>query len=195
MLLAVALPAIILAHLLGLVLLLYSLEKVSGVVSRTWKRVRGIPLDVEQRGGTHDGGALAASPMKAAVAGVKSKGWVRGCACTVSSGGREGRGLSHAAGGGEPCDAGFGGRALPLPSLPTRATTLVECARPLACACAGKGGKWARPAGQAGRQSCPLAAAPPRQPPGGRRFAVCFGRDRRVSPRRRGQVTRWLGRE
>ena len=85
MLLAVALPAIILAHLLGLVLLLYSLEKVSGVVSRTWKRVRGIPLDIEQRGGTHDGGALAASPMKAAVAGVKSKGWVRGCACTVSS--------------------------------------------------------------------------------------------------------------
>lgn len=86
MLLAVALPAIILAHLLGFVLLLYSLEKVSGVVSRTWKRVRGIPLDVEQRGGTHtgDGNALAASPMKAALAGVKSKGWVRGCACTVS---------------------------------------------------------------------------------------------------------------
>lgn len=147
MLLAVALPAIILAHLLGFVLLLYSLEKVSGVVSRTWKRVRGIPLDVEQRGGTHtgDGNALAASPMKAALAGVKSKGWVRGCACTVSFVfGVEGRGecvWRHAAE--EVAEPLVGA----TPRLPAACTPLVG--RPASFACLPAGGEagngWLRP--------------------------------------------------
>lgn len=39
---AVWLPAVVAAHLLGFVLLLYSLEKVSGAVSKNWKRVRSL---------------------------------------------------------------------------------------------------------------------------------------------------------
>ena len=39
---AVWLPAVVVAHLLGCVLLLYSLEKVSGAVSKNWKRVRSL---------------------------------------------------------------------------------------------------------------------------------------------------------
>jgi hypothetical protein len=87
MLLWLAIPVLVLAHLLGLALLLYSLEKVSGSVSRTWRRLLRRPADVEN--GAPAEAALQASPMKAALAGVKSKGWVRGCACTVRRGGRE----------------------------------------------------------------------------------------------------------
>lgn len=86
--------AIGLSHLMGLVLLLYSLEKVSGVVSRTLKRVA--PRAMAKRRGGRGGDVetspspspeLMASPSKAgghAHGSARSKGWVRGCACPVS---------------------------------------------------------------------------------------------------------------
>ena len=44
---AVFVPPLVVAHVLGLILLLYSLEKVSGVVSKTLlRRRRALPLDV-----------------------------------------------------------------------------------------------------------------------------------------------------
>ena len=99
--LALAGTAIGLSHLLGLLLLLYSLEKVSGVVSRTMKRLTGksrrAAADLAEVGASPSpGGAghaspdLAASPSKSNHgSGLRAKGWVRGCACPVSNRGAE----------------------------------------------------------------------------------------------------------
>lgn len=90
----VAIPAIVLAHVIGFALLLYSLEKVSGIVSRTtrrlsWKKKAAAPnsSSVEAEAGrvNHSMRSLQPSPSKSIHNTVKSKGWVRGCACTVSS--------------------------------------------------------------------------------------------------------------
>lgn len=94
----VAIPAIVLAHAIGLALLLYSLEKVSGIVSRTtrrlsWKKkgatspsASSAPESAEAgRANNHSVRSLQPSPTKSIHNTVKSKGWIRGCACTVSS--------------------------------------------------------------------------------------------------------------
>lgn len=95
----VAIPAIVLAHVIGLALLLYSLEKVSGIVSRTtrklsWKKKGGAAspssssaaaaASAEAGRVNHSVRSLQPSPTKSIHNTVKSKGWVRGCACTVS---------------------------------------------------------------------------------------------------------------
>lgn len=94
----VAIPAIVLAHVIGLALLLYSLEKVSGIVSRTtrklsWKKKgaaspsssSSAAASAEAGRVNHSVRSLQPSPTKSIHNTVKSKGWVRGCACTVSS--------------------------------------------------------------------------------------------------------------
>jgi hypothetical protein len=90
----VAIPAIVLAHVIGFALLLYSLEKVSGIVSRTtrklsWKKKGATPnassAEAEAGRVNHSVRSLQPSPSKSIHNTVKTKGWVRGCACTVSS--------------------------------------------------------------------------------------------------------------
>ena len=104
--LALAGTAIGLSHLLGLLLLLYSLEKVSGVVSRTLKRVTGGKLgranarDAEAPGASPSP-ELASSPSKTGHgSGLRAKGWVRGCACPVRGMCEGGLGSEGAGGGG-----------------------------------------------------------------------------------------------
>ena len=96
----VAIPAIVLAHVIGLALLLYSLEKVSGIVSRTtrklsWKNKKGgggatspssssAAASAEAGRVNHSVRSLQPSPTKPIHNTVKTKGWVRGCVCTVS---------------------------------------------------------------------------------------------------------------
>lgn len=93
----VAIPAIVVAHVIGLALLLYSLEKVSGIVSRTtrklsWKKKKAnspssaaaAAASAEAGRVNHSVRSLQPSPTKSIHNTVKSKGWVRGCACTVS---------------------------------------------------------------------------------------------------------------
>ena len=106
--LALAGTAIGLSHLLGLLLLLYSLEKVSGVVSRTLKRVTGGKLgranarDAEAPGASPSP-ELASSPSKTGHgSGLRAKGWVRGCACPVRGMCEGGLGSEGAGGGGAP---------------------------------------------------------------------------------------------
>ena len=107
--LATILPALICAHVLGLVLLLYSLEKTFGVVSRIRKRFRlriyrgvaadlcetersdasprtateGAPfgfLSLEHGSGSSQGkAAVQAEPAHCAV----NEPWIRGCRCQV----------------------------------------------------------------------------------------------------------------
>jgi hypothetical protein len=85
-------PAFTFAHLLGLSLLLYSLEKVSGVVSKTWNRISG---RIRNGGRTDDADQLdrkssAEGPernpaVELEVAGHKARtaAWRRGCNCEV----------------------------------------------------------------------------------------------------------------
>jgi hypothetical protein len=96
----VAIPAIVLAHVIGLALLLYSLEKVSGIVSRTTRRLSwkkkgstassasaaadSSAAEAGRAAANHSVRSLQPSPSKSIHNTVKTKGWVRGCACTVS---------------------------------------------------------------------------------------------------------------
>ena len=91
----VFLPAVIFAHVLGAILLLYSLEKVSGLVSKTWKRITGPCInaartnDADQLGRNSDSGSVEiakGAPVELEQAAQKVRGstiWRRGCDCTV----------------------------------------------------------------------------------------------------------------
>lgn len=92
----VFLPAVIFAHGLGAVLLLYSLEKVSGLVSKTWRRLTGPCLhgartdDADQLGRNSDSGVeeVKGAPVELETAARKARivsTWRRGCECTVRS--------------------------------------------------------------------------------------------------------------
>lgn len=107
--LATILPALIIAHVLGLVLLLYSLEKTFGVVSRARKRFsirskRGVAADLcetdrsdtsrrtEEREAPFESApsehSIGSSQGKAAVQDepafcAVSEPWIRGCSCQV----------------------------------------------------------------------------------------------------------------
>jgi hypothetical protein len=115
--LALAGTAIGLSHLLGLLLLLYSLEKVSGVVSRTLKRLTGGKLGRGRRTardaeapGASPSPELAASPSKSGHGtGLRAKGWVRGCACPVSCGTQESEEWRAREQGGSATECGGGG--------------------------------------------------------------------------------------
>jgi hypothetical protein len=87
-------PAVVFAHLLGAVLLLYSLEKVSGVVSKSWSR---LVRRIKNASKTEDaanlrkdsesapaGGPVAELEAAAHKARVQNA-WRRGCACKVRS--------------------------------------------------------------------------------------------------------------
>ena len=89
---AIFIPAFTFAHLLGLALLLYSLEKVSGVVSKTWKRVAG---RIRVGGRTDDADQLDRKPsadgaasrptveLEASASKARTATWRRGCSCEV----------------------------------------------------------------------------------------------------------------
>jgi hypothetical protein len=91
----VFLPAVIFAHVLGAILLLYSLEKVSGLVSKTWKRITGPCVnaartnDADQLRHNSDSGSVEiakGAPLELEQAAQKVRGstiWRRGCDCTV----------------------------------------------------------------------------------------------------------------
>jgi hypothetical protein len=91
----VFLPAVIFAHVLGAILLLYSLEKVSGLVSKSWKRITGPCInaartnDADQLGRNSDSGSVEiakGAPVELEQAAQKVRGstiWRRGCDCTV----------------------------------------------------------------------------------------------------------------
>ena len=93
----VFLPAVIFAHALGALLLLYSLEKVSGLVSKTWKRLTlpcingGRTNDADQLGRNSDSVSVEISrgaPVELEAAAQKVRAtstWRRGCECTVSA--------------------------------------------------------------------------------------------------------------
>ncbi len=93
----VFLPAVIFAHALGAVLLLYSLEKVSGLVSKTWKRLTlpcingGRTNDADQLGRNSDSPGVEVAkgaPLELEAAAQKARitsSWRRGCDCTVSA--------------------------------------------------------------------------------------------------------------
>lgn len=92
----VFLPAVIFAHALGAILLLYSLEKVSGLVSKTWKRLTlpcvngGRTNDADQVARSSDSASVevargAPVELEAAAQKVRATStWRRGCDCTVS---------------------------------------------------------------------------------------------------------------
>ena len=108
----VFLPAVIFAHALGALLLLYSLEKVSGLVSKTWKRLTlpcingGRTNDADQLGRNSDSASVevargAPVELEAAAQKVRATStWRRGCECTVSA--RECQGGSYCG----PCPQG-----------------------------------------------------------------------------------------
>lgn len=85
-------PAFTFAHVLGLSLLLYSLEKVSGVVSKTWNRVTG---RIRAGGRTEDSDQLdrkssAEGPhptveLEVAAQKARTAVWRRGCSCEVGA--------------------------------------------------------------------------------------------------------------
>jgi hypothetical protein len=85
-------PAVVFAHLLGAVLLLYSLEKVSGVVSKTWNRVtrrirNGAKTDDADQLRQKSESALKGGPTaELEAAAHKARvvtSWRRGCSCEV----------------------------------------------------------------------------------------------------------------
>lgn len=93
----VFLPAVIFAHTLGAILLLYSLEKVSGLVSKTWKQLTGPCLsggrtnDADQLEPASDSGVeeVKGAPVELEAAAQKARAvttWRRGCDCTVRPG-------------------------------------------------------------------------------------------------------------
>lgn len=65
--LAIWLPAVIVAHVLGAILLLYSLEKVSGAVSKNWRRARAL---LRNRSRVDDGAETPHWSQDAEVTGV-----------------------------------------------------------------------------------------------------------------------------
>ena len=101
-------PAVLLAHGVGILLLLYSVEKVSGVLSQTWSRFFGrrrtgdasvmssTTFTRNAHKGDAGGGdrkALAKADELGRVEGETggpaerhTSSWVRGCACTVGLG-------------------------------------------------------------------------------------------------------------
>ena len=107
--LATILPALIVAHVLGLILLLYSLEKTFGVVSNTRRRFRirshrGVAADLCETDGSDKGRrtedeeapfespsseySIGSSQGKAALQDepavcAVSEPWIRGCSCQV----------------------------------------------------------------------------------------------------------------
>ena len=92
----VFLPAVIFAHVLGAILLLYSLEKVSGLVSKTWKQITGPCVnggrtnDADQLERNSDSAVEVAkgAPVELEAAAQKARThstWKRGCDCTVSA--------------------------------------------------------------------------------------------------------------
>lgn len=85
-------PAVVFAHVLGGVLLLYSLEKVSGVVSKSWKRIFGRfrsgaktndADQLERSSGTTPTGGPIAELEAAAHKARAVNAWKRGCNCEV----------------------------------------------------------------------------------------------------------------
>lgn len=103
---AIWVPAVIVAHVAGVLLLLYSAEKVSGVLSRTWAQFFGrrrlgdisvVPSHTFTARARHREGSsrplhLDAQPgpgldeeVEATEAGRKMSTWARGCNCLVSS--------------------------------------------------------------------------------------------------------------
>ena len=108
---AVFVPPLVVAHVLGFILLLYSLEKVSGVISKTFlRRRRSLPVDgtavkrsrplpasregnedpsINTLGGSpqheNQNGSSEARPMTDTVKEplVLTAAWVRGCSCQV----------------------------------------------------------------------------------------------------------------
>ena len=108
--LATILPALLVAHLLGAVLLLYSLEKVLGIVSKTRRRFasrlyKGVASDLGAADGVDAGSqpvkeedddashvsehSFSSSQGKAALVQCqpisdRTEPWSRGCSCQVS---------------------------------------------------------------------------------------------------------------
>ena len=89
---AIFIPAFTFAHLLGLALLLYSLEKVSGVVSKTWNRLAGRiknggrtdDADQLDRKASADGAASGPTiELEASASKARTASWKRGCSCEV----------------------------------------------------------------------------------------------------------------
>ncbi|BDA42962.1 ABC transporter G family member 22 [Coccomyxa sp. Obi] len=83
---SIFLPAVVFAHVLGGVLLLYSLEKVSGVVSKSWKRVFGrnnIKPDesLSRNSETTPKGGPTEEPEAAGHKARNLNAWRRGCTC------------------------------------------------------------------------------------------------------------------
>lgn len=93
-------PAVVLGHLIGIVFLLYSLEKTNGSVSRLWKRItRKSSGDAANKGATAltggggDGGGSVNAPPVKLMRGMSADNeplhyeraprWVRGCSCKV----------------------------------------------------------------------------------------------------------------
>lgn len=85
-------PAVVFAHVLGGVLLLYSLEKVSGVVSKSWNRICG---RIKNGAKTDDADQLRKSSETTPTGGPTREletaahkaravaSWKRGCTCEV----------------------------------------------------------------------------------------------------------------
>lgn len=88
---AIFIPAFTFAHLLGLALLLYSLEKVSGVVSKTWKRVAGRirvgaktdDADQLDRKASDGAASRPTIELEASASKARTASWRRGCSCEV----------------------------------------------------------------------------------------------------------------
>lgn len=88
---AIFVPAVVFAHVLGAVLLLYSLEKVSGVVSKNWNRLfrriknasKTEDADSLNREDSAPRGGPTAELETAAQRARVTDAWRRGCSCQV----------------------------------------------------------------------------------------------------------------
>lgn len=94
-------PTVVVAHILGVILLLYSLEKVNGIVTKAWKRLfssevapaaedglakavsigRTLSLTASATSGVHHNAAFGVETPKASL--KQDKTWIRGCDCQV----------------------------------------------------------------------------------------------------------------
>jgi hypothetical protein len=94
-------PTVVVAHILGVILLLYSLEKVNGIVSKAWKRLfcsevapapedaltkavsigRTLSLTASATSGVHHNAAFGVETPKTSL--KQEKTWIRGCDCQV----------------------------------------------------------------------------------------------------------------
>eukprot|EP00884_Botryococcus_braunii_P015425 jgi/Botrbrau1/2566/Bobra.0079s0051.1 len=92
-------PTVVVAHILGVILLLYSLEKVNGIVSKAWKRLfcseiapapedaltkavsigRTLSLTASATSGVHHNAAFGIETPKTSL--KQEKTWIRGCDC------------------------------------------------------------------------------------------------------------------